>query len=58
MEVLYDRRSARFAEFFDQIAEGVPVEKIARLKDYIQSTMVVIILNCIFTLNMKIRTVY
>lgn len=37
VEITYDKRSARFAEFFDEIAEGVPVEKIARLKDYIQN---------------------
>lgn len=41
-EKTYDKRSARFAEFFDELAEGVPVEKIARLKDYIQSMIVLI----------------
>lgn len=56
VEITYDKRSARFAEFFDEIAEGVPVEKIARLKDYIQSTIVLIIVHCICTLNMKMKT--
>lgn len=41
----YDERSVRFAELFDEIAEGVPVEKIARLKDFIQSTIVLTIVN-------------
>lgn len=43
VEVLYDRRSERFDEFFNKIAEGVPVEKLARLKDYLQGTIVLII---------------
>nr|XP_034316342.1 uncharacterized protein LOC117685877 [Crassostrea gigas] len=38
VDTIYDKRSARFAEFFDEIAEGVPVEKIARLKDFIQNS--------------------
>lgn len=38
VDTIYDKRSARFAEFFDDIAEGVPVEKIARLKDFIQNS--------------------
>lgn len=42
VEVL-DRRSERFDEFFNKIAEGVPVEKLARLKDYLQGTIVLII---------------
>lgn len=57
-DTIYDRRSARFAEFFDEIAEGVPVEKIARLKDFIQSTIVLTVVNFICTLNMKIKTTF
>lgn len=34
------------------------MEKLATLKDYIQSTIVLIILNCISSLNMKIRTAF
>lgn len=43
VEVLYEGRSERFDEFFNKIAEGVPVEKLARLKDYLQGTIVLII---------------
>lgn len=43
VEVLYDRMSERFDEFFNKLAEGVPVEKLARLKDYLQGTIVLII---------------
>lgn len=55
---IYDKKSVRFAEFFDEIAEGVPVEKIPRLKDFIQSTIVLTIVNFICSLNMKIKTTF
>lgn len=58
VDTIYDKRSARFAEFFDEIAEGMPVEKIARLKDFIQSTIVLTIVNFICSLNMKIKTTF
>lgn len=45
VDTIFDERSVRFAELFDKIAEGVPVEKIARLKDFIQSTIVLTIVN-------------
>lgn len=43
VEVHYEGRSERFDEFFNKIAEGVPVEKLGRLKDYLQGTIVLII---------------
>lgn len=35
VEVFYDRRLECFDEFFNKIVEGVFVEKLVRLKDYL-----------------------
>lgn len=51
VEEIFDQRSTRFAEFFDEIAESVPVEKTARLKDFIQSMIVLIIVHDIYFEN-------